>query len=442
MPRMSGWTPVVVAAVVLVYAAFSRRLEASVVSAAIFFVTVGLALGNKGLDWIDISDDGHAIRTLAEITLTLVLFADASRIDLRTAWREYRVPALLLGIGLPLTILAGWGAGLVIFGGIAGAEALILAVILAPTDAALGQIVVTDSRLPSRVRQSLNVESGLNDGLCVPVLLVALAIAASEEGKITGHHALKILVEEIGGGTVAGLVAGTLAALIVILAVPRHLIRGSWLQVVPVGAAGLSYALAVKLDGSGFIAAFVGGLVFGGLHRRTGGDVNYLIDELGELTNAVTFLVFGAVFVGPMMGNLTWSAGLYAVLSLTAVRMVPVALALRPVHARRQTAGYIGWFGPRGLASIVFIVIAVEGAGLPNTNVIVNAVVATITLSVYAHGLSARPLTDRYVRWYQGHPRHERPQMESVHVHQPRWRHPSLGPAGVSAAAAPAHRTE
>ena len=424
------------AATVLAYAAVSHRLERTVVSAAIFFVTVGLALGNKGLDWIDIQGDGSQIRTLAEITLTLVLFADASRIDLRTAWREHAVPARLLGIGLPLTIFAGWLIGVVAFGDLGGAEVLILAVILAPTDAALGQAVVTDQRLPSRIRQGLNVESGLNDGLCVPILLIAIAIASTDDGKVTGHHAVKLVVEAIGGGAIGGVVAGGLAALIVTVAVPRKLIASSWLQVVPVAAAALGYGLASALDGSGFIAAFVGGIVYGALHPSTGGEASYLIEELGELTNAITFLIFGAVFVGPMLSNLTWSAGLYAVLSLTVVRMIPVAIALIGTRPRLQTTAYVGWFGPRGLASIVFIVITLEGTTLIHSGVIVSAVVATITLSVYAHGVTARPLTDRYARWYQSHPRDELPRMESVPVSHQRWRRP------VSAAAVPAHRTE
>jgi sodium/hydrogen antiporter len=436
---VSSWTLVVIASTVLVYAGISRRLERTVVSAAIFFLTTGLALGNKGLGWIDIEDDGHQIRTLAELTLTLVLFADASRIDLRTAWREHAVPARLLGIGLPLTILAGWLAGVAVLGDLGGAEVLILAVILAPTDAALGQAVVTDQRLPSRIRQGLNVESGLNDGLCVPILFVAIAIAGTDEGKITGHHAFTLVVEQIGGGAIGGVVAGALAALIVTVGLPRRLASTSGLQIVPVAAAALAYGLALALDGSGFIAAFVGGIVYGALHPSSGGEASYLIDELGALANAITFLVFGAVFVGPVLANLTWAAVLYAVLSLTVVRMVPVALALHGVHPRPPTTAYVGWFGPRGLASIVFIVIAVEGSDLPHSNVIATAVVATITLSVYAHGVTARPLTDRYARWYRSHPRDELPRMESVPVPHQRWRRP-VGSA--SSAAGPLHHTE
>jgi NhaP-type Na+/H+ or K+/H+ antiporter len=438
-PRVD-WTLATLAGTVLAYGAVSRRLGLSVVTAAIFFVSAGLVLGKKGLGWIDLPVNGHQVRVLAEVTLTLVLFADASRIDLRAARKEYRVPARLLGIGLPLTILAGLVAGVAVFGGLGWAEVLVLAVIVAPTDAALGQSVVTDPRLPSRIRQGLNVESGLNDGICVPLLFIALAIAGTDEGKLSAAHAARLVVEEIGWGLVGGVVAGVAGALVLRLAVPRKLIEGAWLQVVPVAAAGLAYGVAAALGGSGFIAAFVAGLVFGGLHEGTEGEVEYLLEELGGLASAVTFLVFGAAIVGPVLANLTWAAAGYAVLSLTAVRMLPVALALLGTSARRPTVAFLGWFGPRGLASIVFVVISVEGSSLQHSNEIVVAVVATIVLSVYAHGLSSRPLTDRYARWFRGHPEDARPRMESVHAPHQRWRRPTASPAAYDPSVDPAKR--
>ena len=177
---MSTWALAVIACVVVAYAVLSRRLDATPVTAAIFFVSCGLVFGSKGLGWIDSTRSSEQVRVLAEATLTLVLFADASRIDLRALRREYLVPVRLLGIGLPLTILLGWAIAAGLFGGLSAGEALLLAIILAPTDAALGQAVVTDPRLPSRIRQGLNVESGLNDGICVPLLFIALAVADAE----------------------------------------------------------------------------------------------------------------------------------------------------------------------------------------------------------------------------------------------------------------------
>jgi sodium/hydrogen antiporter len=426
------WSLAVAASTVIAFAALSRRLELSVVSAAMFFLSAGLVFGSEGLDWIELKAGGHEIRLLAEITLTLVLFADASRIDLGAARREYALPARLLGIGLPFTILLGCLLGVAVFSGLGWAEALILAVILAPTDAALGQAVVTDARLPSRIRQGLNVESGLNDGICVPLLLIALSLAGADSGKFSAAHAVRLVFEEIGYGLLGGAIAGVVGATILRVVLPRDLVDRSWLQIVPVATAGLAYGFAGALGGSGFIAAFTAGLLFGALHRGTEGEVTYLLDELGELANGVTFLVFGAAIVGPTLAGLTWSVAAYGILSLSVVRMLPVAAALQGTHARRPTTLFLGWFGPRGLASIVFIVLTVEGSNLPNANTVVAAVVFTIVLSVYAHGLSARPLTDRYVRWYTSHPHDRLPQMESVPAPRQRWRRPTAVPVAPS----------
>ena len=224
-----------------------------------------------------------------------------------------------------------------------------LAIVLAPTDAALGQAVVTDPRVPSRVRQGLNVESGLNDGICVPLLLIAIAIAEATEGAIGDGAAVHLVLEEIGYGCLGGVVAGLAAAIVVRLGVQRRLVDSIWLQVVPVAGATLAYGLAVWMGGSGFIAAFVGGAVFGGLRREVGGEVTLFLEEAGGVLGAVTFLLFGAVMLVPMLDDLSAEVFLYAVLSLTVVRMVPVALAFLGTGARRPTVAFVGWFGPRGV---------------------------------------------------------------------------------------------
>ena len=255
------------------------------------------------------------------------------------------------------------------FGELAFIEAVLLAIVLAPTDAALGQAVVTDPRIPSRVRQGLNVESGLNDGICVPLLLIAIAIAEAEEGAIGNGAAVHLVLEEIGYGSVGGVVAGLAAAVVVRLGVPRRLVDPIWLQVVPVAGAALAYGLAVWMGGSGFIAAFVGGAVFGGLRREVGGEVTLFLEETGGLLGAVTFVLFGAVMLVPVLDDLSAAVVLYALLSLTLVRMVPVALAMLGSGARPPTVAFLGWFGPRGLASIVFAVILVEEADLAHESV-------------------------------------------------------------------------
>jgi sodium/hydrogen antiporter len=418
------WTLATIALAVLGVAAVSGRLSGGPVTATMLFVGVGILAGPRILDTVDVPSYGAVVRTLAEGTLTLVLFADASRINMPALRRGYGLPVRLLGIGLPLTIAAGALAAVVVLPDLSLSEALVLAVLLAPTDAALGQAVVTEPRLPIRVRQGLNVESGLNDGICVPLLLIVLAHADVQAHAESSQRAVTVVLEAVGYGLLGGLVAGAAAALVVTVAARRGLVTPSWLQIVPVAAAALAYGIATPLEGSGFIAAFVAGLTFRSLLGRDPGPIAQFNEQLGELLNGVTFLSFGAVLLGPALADLSWRVALYAVLSLTAVRMVPVALALLGTGARRPTAAFIGWFGPRGLASIVFAVLIVEESKLAHQSTMLLATYATVGLSVFLHGLSAAPLARRYARWYEAHPRDRRPIMESQPVVHQRPRGP------------------
>jgi sodium/hydrogen antiporter len=413
-----------IAVLLIGYAMVSRRLERLNVSGAMFFTTAGLLVGPV-LGLLDLKVHGEQVKLLAEITLTLVLFADASRISLRALRHEFAVPLRLLGIGLPLTILAGALAGVVVVPGVSFAEALVLAIVLACTDAALGQAVVSDERVPSRIRQGLNVESGLNDGLCVPLFFIAIAIAETDAGTASSHSASQLVLEQIGYGLVGGIVAGALGAISLRIAERHQTIEPRWRQILNVSAALLAAGVATALGGSIFIAAFTGGLLFGTLRRDAGGEVSQLVDEGGELFNAVTFIVFGAVILGPVLDQISWQIVLYAALSLTVVRMLPVALALLGTGARRSTVAFLGWFGPRGLASIVFAVILIDDTELPHLHIMLIAITVTIAISVYAHGLTARPLTERYARWFNAHPRAAQPAMESV----PAAEHRLLAPA-------------
>jgi len=405
-----AWALATLAVTLLAFAAISGRIEGTPITAPMVFTAVGLLVGADALGLVDPAADGEAVKLLAEATLTLVLFAEASRIDLRSLRVHISVPVRLLGIGLPLTLVAGFAAAIAVLGELAWPEALVLAVILAPTDAALGQAVVTSPRLPSRVRQGLNVESGLNDGICVPLFFIALAIAQAEEGAIGEGAAVRLVSEQIGYGILAGVIAGVAAAGVIVLAAGRGLVNRAWLQVVPLAGAGLAFGLAQPVGGSGFIAAFVGGIVFGALRRRQGGEVGYLIEEGGAILSAVTFIVFGAVLLGPALDEVAWPVALYALLSLTVVRILPVAIAMLGTRARRPTVGFLGWFGPRGLASIVFAILVIEEGGLPHDDTLLVAVFITIGLSVLAHGLSAAPLAERYARWFDTHPRSPRPE--------------------------------
>ena len=412
---------VIVGLTLLLVAAVSRPLSSTPVTPAMVVVAVGVLVGPLVLDDLTVPPTSETVRTLAEATLAVVLFSDSSRVNLRALRREASVPVRLLGAGLPLTVVLGGLVAVALFGSFSLSEAFILGVILAPTDAGLGSAVVTDTRLPQVVRQSLNVESGLNDGICVPLLLILLATVSGADGS----HPLRVVVEQIGYGLLGGLAAGALAAAVVILAGGRHLIDDAWRQIIPVAAAVLGYGIANALGGSGFIAAFVGGALFGLLAGdKTAGMMGFT-EETGAALDSVTFLVFGAVLLGPAFKHVSWQIALYAVLSLTVVRMVPVAISLWGTHARAPTVAFMGWFGPRGLASIVFAVI-VEDAHLPHAATIVAATYLTVGLSVLVHGLSAAPLVGRYATWYQAAAGKSPPVMESQPAHEHRARGSAL----------------
>jgi NhaP-type Na+/H+ or K+/H+ antiporter len=403
------WALTIVALVLIGVAAVSKRISGTPITPAILFVSIGLLVGPKVLDGIDIASTSLTVQALAEATLAFVLFSDSSRIDFGKLRRDPWLPVRLLGIGLPLTIAAGAIAGALIFDQMTLGEAVILAVILAPTDAALGQAVVTEPRVPSRIRQSLNIESGLNDGICVPLLFAAVAAADVGSEISDGRSAGTLVLEEIGYGVIGGVAAGLLIGAVVVYAGRRDLIDGAWRQVIPAAGAALAYGTASALGGSGFIAAFVAGMTFRAAIRRDPADMNLLTEEVGSVLNGVTFVLFGAILLGPALGDLSWQLALYAVLSLTLVRIVPVAIGMLGMHARRPTLAFLGWFGPRGLASIVFAVILIEESQLPHEHLIVLAIYLTVGLSVFAHGLTAAPLANLYARWFERHPRVEAP---------------------------------
>src|SRR4051812_9487505 len=401
---MGAWSLAAISGIVLAYIAL-ETWRPRLLPPAIAFTAAGLLVGPGGLGWIDVSPEAESLRVLAEATLALVLFSDASRIDLRALRDGYALPARLLGIGLPLSIVAGTIAAVAVLPDLSLAEAAVLALVLAATDAALSQAVVTDERLPASIRQGLNVESGLNDGLCVPALVIALALADTDAHALSGSEAGRVVAESIGYGLAMGAIAGVVAALVQRRGTPGgDEEQATWRFLLSLAAAALAYGLAAPLGGSGFIAAFVAGIVFrfAGGARRDAGPLP--AQDLGALLNALTFIAFGAAFMKPLIDRATWQEALYAVLSLTVVRMVPVAIATLGTRSSPATVAYLGWFGPRGLASIVFAIIVVEAA-VPHTSMIADTTALTVTASLVLHGLTARPLTERYTRVLRARPR-------------------------------------
>ena len=351
---------VTIAAILVFYGAVSKPLDVRGVTAAMFFMLAGLLVGPSILDLVDVSLKSATAEHVTELALALLLFGDAARIDLHSLRTQLAWSERLLLAGLPLAMAAGAGLGLLVFPSIGVASAVLLAIMLAPTDAALGQRVVTDQAVPSRVRQALNIESGLNDGLAVPFFLVAVDVSLAHSQTSAVYAVARSAVEQIGYGIAAGVGAALLGALLVRWADRHGWIEGAWRQIMTLGTALLAYSLAVWLGGSGFIGAFVGGLVFGRAAGARGLRFTLFTEEAGGLLTAVVWIGFGALAVERLIPQLTWQIVLYAVLSLTVVRMVPVALAMLGSGARHPTVWFLGWFGPRGLASIVFALLVIE----------------------------------------------------------------------------------
>lgn len=387
---------VVFAVFILIYSSVAGVVERSWISGAIIFTAFGLLIGPIGLDLISFKADLEAIRTLAEVTLALVLFTDAAGADMSVLRKTEELPIRLLLIGLPLTILLGFAVGALFFQKLSLFEVAILATMLAPTDAALGKAVVTNETVPNPVRQGLNVESGLNDGICVPILFLFLSLATGkvDEG---GHWqlAMKLVAEEIGIGLAVGLLITALAAGLLKFARRRQWLTETWIQIPVVALALACFAAAQFIGGSGFIAAFSGGLLFGVIAKEHREAFLRAAEGTGDTMALITWVIFGSAVIGKTIGYFSWTVLLYAILSLTLIRMLPVFISLTGLRANAEGKLFIGWFGPRGLASIVFAVIVVN-ANLPNGGVLVATVVCTVILSIILHGVSANPWAKGY----------------------------------------------
>ena len=382
----------ILAAVVLIYSAAAGRVERSWLSGPILFTVFGLVLGPAGFGVLQLQLTSENLRTLAELALSMVLFTDAARADLGVVRRTVALPDRLLLIGLPLTIVLGFLVGLVVFPGIDILEVALLAALLAPTDAALGAPVVSNAAVPSATREALNLESGLNDGICVPVVIILLDFAIGHE--ITGgtaQHILFVVTEEIGIGLLTGLVLTGLAAVLLKFAVRRGWSGMHWEHIPVVALAALCFTAAQALGGSGFIACFTGGLLFGSLQGERKQELLGGATSTGEVLALLTWVAFGGPVLGRLLGQITWQAALYAVLSLTVIRMLPVFLSLAGTGMSTGRKLFIGWFGPRGLASIVFAVIVFD-AGLPGRSTLAVTTACTVLLSVIVHGMTANPV--------------------------------------------------
>lgn len=384
-------------AFLLVYSIFAGRFEKRLFNGPLVFMLVGIVLGPALLGILQPRIDKDGLRALAELTLAIVLFSDAANANLKVLRAHEGLPLRLLLIGLPLTIVLGWLVGLWVFPQVRLIELAILATLLAPTDAALGKAVVTNPKVAEPVREGLNVESGLNDGICVPVLLLFLALLVEEQAQHPVLLALELVAEELGIGALSGVLLTLIAWQLQKLSWKHQWQMQVWSQLTLPGLAVLCFATAQVLGGSGFIAAFVGGLLAGYLFKEQKHHLLQASEEFASLLSVLTWGVFGAVVIPKAWSSLTWDIWLYALLSLTLVRMLPVLLCLLGTRFDLETRLFMAWFGPRGLATIVFAVMIIDYP-LASTSTLVATAICTVLLSVLLHGLSANPWVARLVR--------------------------------------------
>jgi NhaP-type Na+/H+ or K+/H+ antiporter len=388
---------------ILFFSLFSARFEKSIITAPIVFTTAGF-LASLFIPELHTREEGLKVfLTLAEIGLVLLLFSDASRTNLNILRNIKNLPVRLLSTGMLLTILLGGLSALVVFQKLNIWEAGILAAILAPTDAGLGQIIVNSPRVPMKIRQALNVEAGLNDGLSVPFLLFFIALASTHSGEDKTGLA-KYIIEQLGYGVVMGVVIGLAGGYLFSFFHRKKCIAHSWSQLGVVVLPLLCVMVSEDLGASMFIAAFVAGLSVQVGYKEAGKQSVEFTEQWGQIINLSVFFLFG-LLVAMIWNQFDWTYLLYAVLSLTIVRMLPVAIALVGTKLSKATVLFMGWFGPRGLASIVLGLVFLEhNTQIPGESTIRLAVMLTVLISIFAHGLSAMPGINIYSKKMQALP--------------------------------------
>ena len=380
----------ILALFIFIYSMVAGRVERSPISGPMVFVVAGFLMGSSGMGWLDGDATRTDLRTLADLTLALILFIDAANADMSILKRQFRIPSRMLLLGLPGAIALGFGFAVLMFDQLSLYEAAILGTMLAATDAALGKAVITNKIVPARIREGLNVESGLNDGICVPILLFFIALAVSGDGE-SSTSALALVAEELGIGMAVGMGLAFAGASMLRWCAKQGWVTEIWKQVTVIGLAIASFAIAQSLHGSGYIAAFTGGMLFGFLAGDSTHKLVLAAEGTGETLALVTWLLFGAMVIGPALQAFSWEVVAYALLSLTVIRVLPIFLSLAGTGESVSSRLFLGWFGPRGLASIVFAIIVIN-AEVPHAQPLALVVICTVFFSLIAHGVTAHPL--------------------------------------------------
>ena len=385
----------VVAIVTLGFSLISKRIQTTVFTPPMVFTAIGVLLAITAGNFIEEESAQELLEVIAELTLVIVLFIDASRIRLSLLIKDYKIPVRLLGIGLPLTIIAGVVAAKLIFPSFSFWEAMLLSAILAPTDAALGQAVVSSPKVPVKIRQSLNVESGLNDGIVLPLVILCATLAGMEADSSAGSM-LMYWGKQVTLGPIVGVLVGGFGVFALERSKNAGWLSDSFQQLSGVALALLAWSGALLIGGNGFIAAFVAGMTISSHADHIGNALQEFGEAEGQWLGLATFLLFGLVSVLPVFESFQISYAIYAILSLTIIRMLPVALSIVGLGFHWPTFWFVGWFGPRGLATLLFALLVVGKFDVPHGEQIFNIGMITVIFSIVAHGLTAVPGANWY----------------------------------------------
>jgi NhaP-type Na+/H+ or K+/H+ antiporter len=259
----------------------------------------------------------------------------------------------------------------------------------------LGQAVVSSKQVPESVRIGLNVESGLNDGIALPIILL-LASIASALATNENQQWFLFAVTQLTFGPLSGIVIGISGAWLIQAANRRNWVSASGEGIIALCVAGLCFIVAESIHGNGFIAAFVGGLVFGNMNKNRCNYLFEFVETEGQIFTLGTFFIFGAMLLPEALQSFNIWHWVFACFSLTIMRILPVHIALRGLGINLPTSLFLGWFGPRGLASILFVLLVVGETLLPHPQIVTNIVFIAVMISVFAHGVTAVPLAKLY----------------------------------------------
>lgn len=373
----------------------------SVFTLPIVFTAIGLLVHFAGVQMLGEEEGVEALRLLAEITLVLVLFSDASQVRFASLRMNAGVPARMLLVAMPLAILFGAAVAWWVQPSQPMALAVLVAAVLAPTDAALGQAVISSSAVPEKLREAIAVESGLNDGLALPVVIMAALAAVAASGgasEVPQGGLIRFGLLQVTLGPLAGIAVGYAAARLRDMAASRELATESFQGIYFLASAFLCFLLAEGIGGNGLIAAFVGGLTFGQVRKKPNRFVGEFMESEGQLLTIATFVVFGAVLAPVGLAHATLPTLVLAIAFLSVVRVSAVVLSLTGSGLAWKDKLFLGWFGPRGLASILFALLVVKSYEIPGVDEVVACVTMTVMLSIFLHGISALPILRAYER--------------------------------------------